>query len=103
MVQHPVHIPRENYRGADLKKRAKVSAKNLAAMEIERAINKLLLEQTSPILMLDWMTISRASGYSYDLVAELGAKIQGGSGGITAIRHDLTYEQAMALNQKSGH
>lgn len=97
MVKHPIHVPRNNYRGSNAKKLEKVRAANAAAHRIEQAINSLLLTQTSPIRSYLWMEISTVSGIPYDTVAELGYGIDGGSGGFTAIRYDLTYEQAMAL------
>lgn len=100
MVKHPIYVPRINYRGADAKKRAKTNEANMAAQRIEAAANALLLKQTEPIRSYLWMEISQASGCSYDVVEKLGYGIDGGSGGFTAIRHDLTYEQAMAMIQR---
>lgn len=97
MVKHPVHVPRDNYRGANAKKQAAARRTNIAASDIERAINELLLTQEEPIRSYLWMEISAAAGYSYDTVAKLGYGIDGGNGGFTAIRHDLTYEQAMEM------
>lgn len=103
MVKHPIHVPRVNYRGADPKKRAKTHEANRLAQQIEAAINGLLLEQTEPIQVYLWMEISKASGVSYETVARLGYGIDGGSGGFTAVRHDLTYDQEMAIRGNGVH
>ena len=103
MIQHPIRVPRNNYRGSDPKKRTKANEANLAAKKIEVAANALLLKQTEPIRSYIWMEISQASGCSYEVVKQLGYGIDCGSGGFTAIRHDLTYQQAMAMIDTGAH
>jgi hypothetical protein len=63
--------------------------------EIEKAINDLLLQQTAPIQVYDYGQIAQLTGYSQDFIREIGFSIDGGHNGFTAIRHDLTYEQAL--------
>jgi len=97
LVRSPIRVTRNNYRGSDPKKRAKAHEANLTAQKIEAAANALLLKQTEPVRTYLWMEISRASGCAYEVVKEMGYGIDCGSGGFTAIRHDLTYQQAMAM------
>lgn len=97
MVKHPIYVPRQNYRGSNAKRLEKVRAANAAAQKMEQVINELLLKQTEPIRSYLWMEISKASGLPYDTVRDLGYGIDGGSNGFTAVRHDLTYEKAMAM------
>lgn len=99
MVQHPIYVRRTNYRGSDKKKLAKVVEMNRVAAELERHINEMLLEQKEPIKSYLWHEISVRTGYSFELVSRLGFAIDGGSNGFTAIRYDMTYEQAIAANK----
>lgn len=103
MVQYPIRVPQNNYRGSNPKKRAKAIEANLTAQKIEAAANALLLKQTEPVRSYLWMEISQASGCAYEVVKELGYGIDCGSGGFTAIRHDLTYQQAMAMIDSGAH
>ncbi len=96
MVTYPIHVRGNSYRGTDQKKRATASEDNRIAHELTEAINGMLLKQTEPIKVYLWGAISMATGYPYDTVAKFGMSIDGGSGGFTAWRHDLTYEQAIA-------
>ncbi|WP_371438322.1 hypothetical protein [Polaromonas sp.] len=100
MVTHPIHVGRNNYRGADARKKAKTQTENRDASQLEQHVNAMLLAQTEPIKVYFWGEISRDSGMSYDTVARLGFSIDGGSGGFTAWRHDMTYEQAMEAHNK---
>lgn len=95
MVTHPISVRRNNYRGSDARKRAKTHAENRDANQLEQHINTMLLNQKEPIKVYLWGEIARDTGMSYDTVARLGYSIDGGSGGFTAWRHDMTYEQAM--------
>lgn len=96
MVQHPIYVPRQNYRGRDQKKLQKVIEHNRVAADMERKINDLLLQQPEPVRSYLWMEISELTGYSYETVRDLGFGIDCGHNGFTAWRHDLTYEQAMS-------
>jgi len=57
---------------------------------LEDYANKLLLAQTRPIQVYFWMELAQGTGLPYETVARLGASIDGGSGGFTAWRHDMT-------------
>ena len=97
-VKYPIHVGRDNYRGADARKRLKTAEHNSAAMALEQSINAMLLEQKTPIRSYGYDEISNRTGYSITLVAKLCYSIASGSNGFTAIRKDLTYEQAMNEN-----
>lgn len=95
MVQHPIHVTRDGYRGNDPRKKRKAADKNRIALELERCINDKLLEQKEPVHSYMYYEIASATGVDVDLVRDLCFAIDGGSNGFTAIRHDLTYQQAM--------
>lgn len=97
MVTYPIRIHGDPYRGADQKKRAKAREKNRIAAELTQAINAMLLEQTEPTKLYGWPEIARRSGYDVEIVAKFGLSIDAGSGGFIAWRHDMTYQQAMAI------
>lgn len=101
MVTYPIHVTRNYYRGTDPRKRSKVLAENRDADQLEQHINSMLRAQTEPIKVYMWGEIARDSGLSYEVVARLGYSIDGGSGGFTAWRHDLTYEEAMNTQHAS--
>ncbi|MDO8251412.1 MAG: hypothetical protein Q7T78_17065 [Rhodoferax sp.] len=99
MVKHPVHTKRSSYRGSDPKKRQKAAEENRVSAAIEAHINKLLLEQEDPIYSYMYTIISHETGYSFRQVEEACYQIDCGSNGFTVIRHDLSYDQALALNR----
>ena len=101
MVTYPVHVRRNGYRGSDASKRAKANSENRDASVLEDYANKLLLAQTRPIQVYFWMELAQGTGLPYETVARLGASIDGGSGGFTAWRHDMTSEAAMAANSQA--
>lgn len=101
MVTYPVRVRRNGYRGSDARKRAKANSENRDASVLEDYANKLLLKQTRPIQVYFWMELAQGTGLPYETVARLGASIDGGSGGFTAWRHDMTYEAAMAANSQA--
>ncbi|WP_157657525.1 hypothetical protein [Burkholderia ubonensis] len=95
MKTYPIHVARSSYRGADSKKRAKAADHNRDAALLEACANELLRSQTEPVRSYVRMELAKATGLSYDRVAELGFPIDCGSNGFTAYRHDLGYEAAM--------
>jgi hypothetical protein len=99
MVKYPISVRCDSYRGNDAKKRAKASEEARCASLMQSKINELLLEQTAPIKSYFWSEIADITGLPIDVVKRLGMSIDGGSGGFTAYRHDLTFEQAMAKSQ----
>lgn len=99
MVSHPIRLKREHYSGRDQRKRQKAADKNRVASELESYINGLLLRQVAPIEVYDFAEIADATGYSMELVSDLGYSIDGGSNGFTAWRHDLTYDAAVAAQR----
>lgn len=66
---------------------------------MQSKINELLLKKTEPIKSYFWPKIVEITGLSIEVVKRLGMSIDGGSGGFTVCRHDLTYEQVMAMTQ----
>ena len=101
MVTYPIYVQRDRYSGRDARKRQKVSDKNRIASELETYINDLLLKQEAPVQVYDFADIARATGYSIDVVSELGYSIDGGSNGFTARKHGMTYDAAIAANSAS--
>lgn len=53
--------------------------------------------------MYDFADIARATGYSIDVVSELGCSIDGGSNGFTAWKHGMTCDAAIAANRASAN
>lgn len=100
MKTYPIHVARAYYRGGDKRKRAKTLENNLDASTLEQYVNELLLKQSEPVQVYHWAEIASGCGLPYETVARLGYSIDGGSGGFTAWRHDLTYEQAIEANRK---
>lgn len=96
MVTHPIYVRRENYRGSNPRLKAKASAHNRDAAQLEQYVNELLQKQVEPIRTYLWHEISQGVGLSYELVEKLGYSIDCGSGGFTAIKSGMTYEQAMS-------
>lgn len=99
MVTYPIHVKRSGYRGADPKKRRKASEHNRIASELENYINGLLKEQTAPVQVYLYYQIASATGYSQETVRDMCYSIDCGSNGFTAVRHGLSFEQAMDLAQ----
>lgn len=99
MVTHPIYVPRQNYRGSNSKKSAKVNRRNLIAMELEQLINRKLQEQKLPIEQYLYYELAAETGYSESEIHDVCYGIDGGSNGFTAIRKDLSYEEAMDIMQ----
>lgn len=97
MVKLPVQTKRMSYRGSDVKKRAKASAFNQMSAAIEAHVNKALEEQRDPIHSYMYYVIARETGFTEGQVRDACMQIDGGSGGFTAIRSDLSFEEAMRL------
>lgn len=102
MVTYPIHVKRSGYRGADRRKREKVSEHNHIASELETYINRLLKEQQAPVQSYLYYEIAAATGYPEDVVRELCFSIDCGHNGFTAIRSGLSLDQAMELSQRGG-
>lgn len=98
MVKFPIHTKRDSYRGTDLKKRAKVSAFNQMSAAVEAHVNRVLETQVDPVHVYMYYVIARDTGYSENQVYDACFQIDGGSGGFTAIRSDLSFEEAMRLH-----
>ena len=103
MKTYPINVARNGYRGSDKRKRAKVQTENSQAYKLETYVNELLLKQVDPIHVYTWEVIASGCGLPFDVVQKLGFSIDCGSGGFTAWRHDLTYEQAMASHGLPAH
>jgi uncharacterized protein YerC len=61
----------------------------------------MLLKQTDPVHVYLYHTIASETGVDEEIVRRLCFAIDGGSGGFTAIRHDMTYDEAMEANRKT--
>jgi hypothetical protein len=96
MVTHPIRIARNSYRGRDLRKQRKAAEDNQIATDLEMKINAMLLKQERPVQSYFCSEIARITRYDYDTVARLGYSIDGGNGGFTAWRHDMTCAEALA-------
>lgn len=102
MKTYPIYVARNSYRGSDPRKRAKAQRENEQATALEAYVNQLLLAQTEPIRVYLWGEIASGCGLDYETVARIGYSIDCGSGGFTAWRHDMTYEQAMNAHSTGG-
>lgn len=94
MITYPISIARNNYRGSNPLKGQRIADEFRIANELERAINNVLLAQSEPIRRYTYYEISQLTGYDADIVRNLCFSIDGGHGGFTAYRHDMTYDQA---------
>lgn len=94
MVKYPITVGRIGYRGNNPSRRMKIAYQNEIAAKLESAINELLLKQEQPIQSYLYHEISSITGYSVEQVRELCFSIDCGHNGFTAIRHDLSYEEA---------
>jgi len=84
MVTYPIIVPRNNYKGKDVKKRLKARGDNLRAAVIENAINTLLQAQTEPVQIYDYHHIAEITGLSFGQISELCYGISGSGNGFTA-------------------
>ena len=100
MVTYPINVSRDGYRGSDPKKRAKVNQINAVASKLEACINDMLKNQEEPIRVYSYHEIASKSGIDYETVRRLGFSIDAGSGGFTAVKVGLSYEQAMEMAQR---
>jgi hypothetical protein len=98
MVSYPIRIRRDTYRGRDRRKQQKALDHNRKVAELEQKINEMLQAQTQPIKVYLWAEIARATGFSYDFVADVGYTIDGGSGGFTACAPGGITDLAAAIN-----
>lgn len=99
MVTYPITVRGSSYRGSNPKKRAEAAEENRAAAKLTEVINGMLYHQKRPIQVYGWPEIAVASELPISTVARLGFSIECGSNGFTAIRRDLTYEQALEANR----
>ena len=95
MVQYPIRVSGESYRGTNARKKSKAAQTNLIARELETFINEKLKAQEEPIYSYSYHEVSGQTGIPLEMVEKLCFSIDCGSGGFTAIKHGLTYEQAM--------
>lgn len=102
MVKYPIHVKRSSYRGANRLKQEKASEHNRIAQDLEIYINGLLKKQTAAIQSYLYNEIASATDCSEELVRELCFSIDCGHNGFTAIRSDLSYEQAMDISKNGG-
>lgn len=96
MVTYPIHVKRDAYRGANPKRRFKALETNRIAFELEECINPQLKAQTEPVKEYSYYEIANATGYSVTVVRDLCFCIDCGHHGFTAIKHGMSYEEAMA-------
>lgn len=89
MISYPVRIYGDHYCGSNLKKLRKAAEINEAAQDLERIINKLLLQQTMPMQSYTYYKIAELSKYPIKLVSKLCFSLDGGHNGFTALRKDL--------------
>lgn len=95
MVTYPISIAKSNYRGSNPKKRVMEMEKNRISIKLENYINDMLLKQELPIQSYSYHEIASETGVSLEVVRDLCFSIDCGHTGFTAIKHGLTYEQAV--------
>jgi predicted secreted protein len=99
MVTYPVIVGRSHYRGKDRQKKQMIAAENRHAINLEQQINALLLQQQRPVQTYSWDEIAESTGIAARWVQKFGPTIDGSSlGGLTAWKHGMTYEEAMAAD-----
>lgn len=96
MVKRPIRVTRDGYTGRDMGKRLKAQDTNRLATLLENHINGLLQRQTEPIHAYDYHEIAGAVGVPVEIVRRLCFAIDCGHNGFTAVRSDLTFEEAHA-------
>ncbi len=96
MVEYPIHISRQRYKGSNPRRREKVNESNRIAAQLEQHINERLKAQQSSIQVYMYHEISADTGVPLDVVSDLCFSIDCGSHGFTAIRPSMTSQQAMA-------
>jgi hypothetical protein len=100
MVTYPVTVGRSHYRGKNRQAKQIVAAENRHALHLEEQINALLLQQQSPIQSYSWEQIADSAGIAIRWVEKFGPTIDGSNlDGLTAWKHGMTYEEAMAADQ----
>ncbi|HFQ5177619.1 TPA: hypothetical protein ACGUW8_004301 [Vibrio vulnificus] len=95
LVSYPISIVSSNYKGSDPVKRAKQNDRNRLSFQLENFINNKLLEQKSPIQVYSYHEISSETGIPLEVVRDLCFSIYCGGSGFTAIKHGLTYDEAI--------
>lgn len=100
MVEYPINVRRDYYRGSNERRRMKAYETNQYATRIEQTVNALLERQTADIQSYFWDEIASESGVPMEIVKDLGYSIDGGSGGFTAVRKGLTMQEALANMDK---
>ena len=88
MVTYPISLRRDQYCGADKKKRAKAQAHNSNVTKLERYINDKLLNQIEQVQPYYWTVIAHETGMSIEMVKNLGFSIDCGHHGFTGWRRD---------------
>jgi hypothetical protein len=79
---------------------------NLRTQVFEENVRSFLghdnpVNQSIAATQYDFADIARATGYSIDVVSELGYSIDGGSNGFTGWKRGLTHDAAIAANSAS--
>lgn len=99
MKAYPVTVYRESYRGADSKKRAKMSNYNRVAGRIEAHLNNYLSKQPDDTVHV-FLSYSIASqlGERSDIVHSIVFGTDGGSNGITVVKGN--FDRAMAARDE---
>ena len=92
MVRYPVHVPRVSYRGSNPTRRQAVNEKNRIAELIEDHLNELILKQKHPTQIYLYGYIAIDLGIDEKIVRELCYGIDGGSGGLTVMKPEMTFE-----------
>jgi predicted secreted protein len=99
MVTYPITVGRSNYRGKNRQAKQIVAAENRHALNLEQQLNALLLQQQRPVETYSWEQIAERTGIALRWVEKFGPTIDGSSlGGLTAWKHGMTYEEAMAAD-----
>lgn len=96
MVEFPIHVSRDSYRGSNLRRREKANETNRLAARLEQYINERLKAQEASIQVYGFHEIADATNVPLEIVQELCFSIDGGSNGFTAIKPGMTYQRAMA-------
>lgn len=101
MIEYPICIERDNYKGKNLKRKNKAMQKNAVVLALESKINELLAAQEQPIQRYLYHEVAFEAGLPYDVFLDNGIVIDGGSNGFTAIRKGLSLDEALEMRENN--
>ena len=102
MVVYPIYVPRQQYRGRDMKRMAKVSARNAIALELETHINRCIEECCNDVQVYYYSKIASETGHGVDTVRALLFSVDGGYNGMTVAKFQEALEKLFKTGESQG-